>query len=124
MLHFTAVPSLIYCLCCYPNALFSPSLSMYIDQAETHNVSLSTCLPGTEFVSTTIANLGFPMSNVTCSGQGVTVETDTITVTCSSHNNGDIIKCNATNGVGSQAFFLFFRKGMFIVTVNTQNTTS
>ena len=93
---------------------------MYIDPPEAGNVTLSTCSPGVDVVSTTIskfANIGSPIPNVTCSAQGVTIENGTIRVSCDGHVNGTTIVCNATNRFGSDVFYLLFFQGMFVTAV-------
>lgn len=89
---------------------------MYIDPPEASNISLSTCSPGVNVVSTTISeipNIGSPTPDVTCNASGVTVENGTIRVSCGNHMNGDTIVCTATNPLGSEVFYLLFFQGMF-----------
>ena len=64
-----------------------------------------------------IVNRGSPPAEVTCSGPGVTVGNDAIVVLCGSHMNGDMIRCTATNPLGSRIFFLSYRQGKCIAAV-------
>ena len=88
------------------------------------NVPLDTCFPRVDVVSTTISkigNIGSPTPDVTCSGQGVTVENGTIMVLCGCYMNGDTIVYSATKRFGSEVFYLlFFQEGTFVTAVMQQ----
>ena len=100
--------------------LFEYFSNLYIDPPEAGNISLSTCSPGVNEVSTTIseiANIGSPTPNVACSAQGVTVENGIIRVSCDGRVNGTTIVCIATNPLGSEVFYLLFFQGTFVTAV-------
>ena len=84
-----------------------------IDRPDVDSVPLDTCSSEADEVLSTIrdiANIGFPTPEVNCSGPGVTVENGTVMVSCGSHMDGDTIRCNATNSLGSGIFFLLFSR--------------
>ena len=87
--------------------IYSVFSNLYIDPPEAGNISLSTCSPGVDVVSTTISeipNIGSPTPNVTCSAPGVTVENGTIRISCDGHVNFLLNLCNHL--VGGNAVFI------------------